>query len=86
LIGALERGEIHAVAFTSASQAYNLFTVAERLGKKDALRANLNKTLVASIGPVCSRALNALGVKVMLEPRPRKLGPFIAALAKALSG
>ncbi|HMK14317.1 MAG TPA: uroporphyrinogen-III synthase [Burkholderiales bacterium] len=86
LIGALERGEIHAVAFTSASQAYNLFTMAERLGKKDALRANLNKTLVASIGPVCSRALNALGVKVMLEPRPPKLGPFIAALAKALSG
>jgi uroporphyrinogen-III synthase len=59
--------------------------VAERLGKKDALRANLNKTLVASIGPVCSRALNALGVKVMLEPRPPKLGPFITALAEALS-
>ncbi|HSS46661.1 MAG TPA: uroporphyrinogen-III synthase [Burkholderiales bacterium] len=85
LIGALERGEIHAVAFTSASQAYNLFAVAEQLGKKDALKANLNKTLVASIGPVCSRALSTLGVKVGLETRPPKLGPFITALAQALS-
>ncbi|MGH8744134.1 MAG: uroporphyrinogen-III synthase [Burkholderiales bacterium] len=85
LIGALERGEIHAVAFTSASQAYNLFTVAEQLGKKEALKASLDKTLVASIGPVCSRALNTLGVKVGLETRPPKLGPFITALAQALS-
>jgi uroporphyrinogen-III synthase len=86
LMNALERGQIDAVAFTSASQAYNLFTLAESLGRKETLKTSLNKTLVASIGPVCSRALNALGVKVMLEPRPPKLGPFIAALAKALSG
>jgi uroporphyrinogen-III synthase len=85
LIGALERGEIHAVAFTSASQAYNLFTVAERIGKKDTLQENLNKTLVASIGPVCSRALASLGVNIGLEAHPPKLGPFIAALATALS-
>jgi uroporphyrinogen-III synthase len=86
LMDALERGQIDAVAFTSASQAYNLFALAESLGRKETLKTHLNKTLVASIGPVCSRALNALGVKVMLEPRPPKLGPFIAALAKALSG
>ncbi|HUL42700.1 MAG TPA: uroporphyrinogen-III synthase [Burkholderiales bacterium] len=84
LMNALERGEIDAVAFTSASQAHNLFSLAESLGRKEALKTHINKTLVASIGPVCSKALNTLGVNVMLEPRPPKLGPFIAALAKAL--
>jgi len=85
LMDALEHGKIDAVAFTSASQAYNLFSLADSLGRKEALKANINKTLVASIGPVCSKALRALGVIVMLEPRPPKLGPFIAALAKALA-
>ncbi|MGH8750881.1 MAG: uroporphyrinogen-III synthase [Burkholderiales bacterium] len=85
LIGMLERGGIDAVAFTSASQAHNLFAVAEKLGKKDILKMSLNQTLVASIGPVCSRALSALGVRVGLEASPPKLGPFITALSQALS-
>jgi len=85
LLDALEQGKIDAVAFTSASQAHNLFSLAESLGRKEALRTNINKTLVASIGPVCSRALRAHGVNVVLEPRPPKLGPFIAALAQALA-
>jgi uroporphyrinogen-III synthase len=85
LIGALAHGEVDAAVFTSASQAHNLFTLAWRLGRDGSLAANLNRTLVASIGPVCSAALASHGVKVALEASPPKLGPLVAALEKALS-
>ena len=54
---ALERHQIDSVAFTNAAQVYNLFAVAGQLGRADSLRASLNCTLVASIGPVSSCAL-----------------------------
>jgi uroporphyrinogen-III synthase len=85
LIGALERGEIDAAVFTSASQAHNLFALARRLGRDGPLAANLNRALVASIGPVCSAALRGHGVKIALEAKPPKLGPLVAALDLALS-
>ena len=84
LIAALARGEVDAAVFTSASQAHNLFELARRIGESASLPANLNRTLVASIGPVCSAALRAHGVEVALEASPPKLGPLVAALGKAL--
>jgi uroporphyrinogen-III synthase len=85
LIGRLERGEMHAVVFTNAEQARNLFLVSDKLRKSDGLRMALNRTLVASIGPVASAALREAGVKVGLEASPPKLGALLAALDKALS-
>ena len=85
LMDKLERNEIDVVAFTSASQANNLFTVAESAGKRDALRASLHRTVVASIGPVCTAALNKLGVTVTLEARPPKLGPLVNAINDAMT-
>jgi len=84
LMEALEHGAVDAVAVTNAAQVYNLFALAERIGETLKLRANLNRTLVASIGPVASDALKKFGVAVGLEARPPKLGPFIDALEKAL--
>lgn len=84
LIGALERREVDAAVFTSASQAHNLFALARRLGREGTLAANLNRTLVASIGPVCSAALRGHGVDIALEANPPKLGPLVAMLEKAL--
>ena len=85
LIGALELGEIDASVFTSASQAHNLFALARALGREGPLAANLSRTLVASIGPVCSAALKGHGVVIALEASPPKLGPLVAALDRALS-
>jgi uroporphyrinogen-III synthase len=85
LIVALERGEVHAAIFTNAEQARNLFAVAEKLNKKNSLQAALNRTLVASIGPVASAALREYEVKVGLESRPPKLGALMSALDTALS-
>jgi uroporphyrinogen-III synthase len=85
LMDALERGGVDAVAITNAAQVYNLFELAEQLGRKDALRDGLNRTLIASIGPVSSVALRKFGVTVGLESSPPKLGPLMAALDDALT-
>jgi len=85
LIAKLERGEMQAVVFTNAEQARNLFLVSENLNKTEVLRSALNRTLVASIGPVASTALREAGVKVGLESSPPKLGALLAALDGALS-
>jgi uroporphyrinogen-III synthase len=85
LMDALARSEIDAIAFTSAAQARNLFSLAEALGRIESLKVHLSNALVASIGPVCTKALEKLGVVVGIEARPPKLGPFVQALNQALS-
>ncbi|MGH6794781.1 MAG: uroporphyrinogen-III synthase [Methylocella sp.] len=85
LIDALGRDEIDLVAFTSASQARNLFAVAQYDGKEASLKQGLVRTLVASIGPACSAALRKLAVRVDIEAKPPKLGPFIDAINARLS-
>ena len=83
LLDALGQGQIDAAVFTSASQVRNLFVVAEQRGGADQLRRELNAVVVASIGPVCSHALEAAGVRVSLEASPPKLGPLVEMLSKA---
>jgi len=85
LVGALERGELHAVVFTNAEQARNLFAVAEKLNKAAVLKDSLNRVLVASIGPVASAALCERQVNIGLEAKPPKLGALMSALDSALS-
>jgi len=76
---ALVRGELDAAIFTSAVQVEHLFRVAP---DADALRSALGRTVVVSIGPVCSEALEAHGVRVQLEPSPPKMGPLVALMAE----
>jgi uroporphyrinogen-III synthase len=85
LMDLLEGRAIDVVTFTNAAQVYNLFAVADKLGRADSLRGSLNRTLVASIGPVSSSALKHFGVTVGLESSPPKLGPLVSALDRALS-
>jgi uroporphyrinogen-III synthase len=82
LIGRLERGEMDAVLFTNAEQVRNLFVVSGNL-KKD-VKASLNKTFVASIGPVASAALREAGVRIGVEASPPKLGALLTAVEGAL--
>jgi len=85
LMDALERRGVDAVAVTNAAQIHNLFELAGKLGRADALRNGLNATLIASVGPVSSDALRRFGVKIGLEASPPKLGPLVSALNDALS-
>src|SRR3989442_1633202 len=75
----------HAVTFTNAAQVHNLFAIATPHGGVDALRTALNRTLIASVGPVASSALREFGVRVDVEASPPKLGPLVSALDAALS-
>jgi uroporphyrinogen-III synthase len=86
LLEALSRGGVDAVVFTSAVQIHNLYLMAEKAGSAADLANNLNRSLVASIGPVCSRALRHYGIAPALEASPPKLGPLMAALDTALGG
>ena len=83
LIDALGRREIDAVAFTNAEQVRNLFAVAK--SETESLRAALNLTVVASIGPVASAALRDAGVNISVEASPPKLGALFAALEAKLA-
>jgi uroporphyrinogen-III synthase len=85
LLEALESDSVDAVIFTSAVQVHNLYTIAEKTGSATTLAKNLNRTLIASIGPVCSRALRERGISPTLEANPPKLGPLIASLEAAFS-
>jgi uroporphyrinogen-III synthase len=85
LLDALRRGRVDAVVFTSAVQMHNLHAVAQKAGSAAHLASYLNRSIVASIGPVCSRTLREYGVTPTLEASPPKLGPLMAALDAALS-
>jgi uroporphyrinogen-III synthase len=84
LIDALARSEVDAVVFTSAVQVKHLFVVAERKARAADLPALLSGLIVASIGPVCSRALKERGITPTFEADPPKLGPLVAGLKAAL--
>jgi uroporphyrinogen-III synthase len=85
LLQALARSGVDAVVFTSAVQIYNLYAVARRTGRDLQLAEQLNRLIVGSIGPVCSRALEEHGITASFEASPPKLGPLVTALDKALS-
>jgi uroporphyrinogen-III synthase len=84
LLDALASSRVDAVVFTSAVQVQNLYAVAESMNRAAELAGQLNALVVASIGPVCSRALMQHGVKPTLEANPPKLGPLVAGLEEAL--
>jgi uroporphyrinogen-III synthase len=85
LLEALAGSSVHAVVFTSAVQIHNLYAIAEITGRAAKLADQLNHLVVASIGPVCSRALREHGIEPTFEANPPKLGPLVAGLDEALS-
>lgn len=84
LLGELAEGRIDAVVFTSAVQIEHLHAIAERTGAAAHLAEQMNRVIVASIGPVCSQALRTRGITPTFEADPPKLGPLMTALQEAL--
>lgn len=80
LMQSLKDKTVDMVCFTSASQVDNFFKVAANSAFSGELQQLLNSTAIASIGPVCSKALTKYNVNVALEASPPKLGPFIKAI------
>ena len=83
LIDRMEQGEIDALAFTSRPQVPNLIAIAANAGREESLRASLDKSVaVASVGPVCTRKLQELGIGVDVEPDHPHMGNLVMAVAE----
>ena len=75
-------GEIDAAAFTSNTQVYFLFGVAERIGLKSQLRSVFGGNVQAvSVGHMTTRALREMGVEEVVAPERERMGAMIMALA-----
>src|ERR1700737_1360623 len=85
LLEALGRSGVDAVVFTSAVEIHNLYAVAEKSGRASELADQLNRLVIASIGPGCSRALREHGVTPSFEADPPKLGRLAAGRGGVLS-
>lgn len=87
LVAELAERRFEAVAFTSQIQARHLFQVAAEMGRAEALREALRAdTLVAAVGPTCSRALEELGAPPHVVPETPKMGSMLLALAERFAG
>jgi uroporphyrinogen-III synthase len=84
LLESLSEQGVDAVVFTSAVQVQHLFQVAALEGRADRIVGDLRRCLIASIGPVCTRALRQLGLEPDFEASPPKLGPLVAGLEALL--
>lgn len=83
LVRELVEGRLDAVAFTSQIQIRHLFQVAESIGLREPLRDAMNgKTIVVSVGPICTAVLQSLGVEPHVIPEHPKMGSMVVALAR----
>src|SRR6266481_4624281 len=82
-IDQLAVGDVEVALFTSATQVDNLFRVAAEMGRADALRDALRgRTVVVSIGPIMTEALQGHGIQVDLQPEHSKMGHLLIAVAR----
>jgi uroporphyrinogen-III synthase len=78
----LADGAVDFVLFTSARQVDHAMETASRLGRLDDVLHAGQRTVFASIGPVCSEAVQAHGLPVDLEPEHPKMGHLVNAVAQ----
>jgi uroporphyrinogen-III synthase len=78
--------KLDAFTFTSQPQVKRLFQVAVKHDKGDAVRAALNRTKVAAVGPVVADVLREQGVEVTLMPESNYfMKPLVRELVKAFN-
>ncbi len=81
-IRSLVQDEVDVVMFTSSVQFVHATQVAKEMGLADAVVKALNRTVIASIGPIASETLRENGVAVDLEPSHPKMGFLVKEAAE----
>ncbi len=81
-IRAIAKGQRDVLLLTSAHQVANMLRMASDLGLEEALRDNLNRMIVASIGPTTSEMLKQNDLPVDLEPEHPKMGHLVQETAE----
>jgi uroporphyrinogen-III synthase len=85
-IDELAKGRIDAIALTSSGQVRRLIEVAQAHNCEDRLRDGLNRTPIASVGPVVSDELKSHSLRTDISPANDAyfMKPLISAMAAAL--
>lgn len=86
LIDQMAAGQINVIAFTSAPQIKRLFDAAHSLKQDEKLRAALQKTIIAGIGPVVAAELQRRGLTAAIMPGDTYfMKPMVSAIVEATS-
>jgi uroporphyrinogen-III synthase len=86
LIEEMAAGRVDAVAFTSAAQIVQLFELARGAEAEPQLRAALERTRIAAIGPMVAAELERRGLCALIMPRDTYfMKPLVSAIIAALS-
>ncbi|MVT53351.1 uroporphyrinogen-III synthase [Bradyrhizobium yuanmingense] len=83
----MAEGRIDSIALTNLGQVRRLIEVAKARGSETKLRAGLERTLIASVGPAVSGELAAHGLRTDVSPADEAyfMRPLISAMATALA-
>jgi len=85
-IDEMAKGAIDAIALTNLGQVRRLIDVARARGCEDRLRQGLERTPIASVGPVVSDELKSQGLRTDIYPADNAyfIRPLISAMAATL--
>ncbi|MCK1403193.1 uroporphyrinogen-III synthase [Bradyrhizobium sp. 4] len=85
-IDEMAAGRIDSIALTNLGQVRRLIEAAKAHGSEAKLRAGLERTLIASVGPAVSGELAAHGLRTDVSPADEAyfMRPLISAMATAL--
>ncbi len=78
-------GEFEIALFTTSIQIAHLLRIAVEEGAEAAVRENLSRMMIASIGPTTSEALEDYGLRVDFEPTHPKMGPLVQEAAQFMA-
>jgi len=81
-IRSLTQNQVDVVMFTSSVQFVHAARIAAEMGVAEPFVRALNRTVVASIGPVSSETLRENGIAVDLEPSHPKMGFLVKEAAE----
>jgi uroporphyrinogen-III synthase len=85
LIGELAAGRVAAIAFTSKAQVQRLLALAKQRQLEAALRAGLERTNVAAVGPVVAAELARDSIRVDAMPEDSyTMKPLVTSLCELL--
>jgi uroporphyrinogen-III synthase len=86
-IGEMADGRVDAIALTSSGQVRRLVEIARVRRCEDKLRVGLDRTRIASVGPVVSEELKAYGLRTDITPANDAffIRPLILAMAASLN-
>lgn len=82
----LAAGDFAMALFTTAVQIVHLVRVAEELGIGSQVLDGLRRTVIASIGPTTTEALEEFGLKPAFEPSHPKMGLLVREAAERAGG